>query len=210
MNAPQVNRLALGIMAAGNSSRLGRNKQLVHFRGKPVLQNALDQVTSFESNASVEFSNLAMNKYCVVGFDVATLEKEINFDGFYKLNNPDWQSGLASSIVSLVQSLPEATDAVMIVLADQWKLEHTHLKALTQAWLQDINKIVISKNKALSPPVIFPKHYFESLKTLQGDSGGKSIVAKNKQNLVTIDCHETGYDLDTPEHLSHLLHAGSV
>ncbi len=210
MNAPQDNRLAVGIMAAGSSSRLGRNKQLVHYKGRPLLQNTLDQVTLFESNASAEFSNLAINKYCVLGFDVSTLDKEINFDGFHKLHNPDWQSGLGSSIVLLVQSLPEATDAVMIVLADQWKLDDAHFKALTEAWLQDINKIVISKNETLSPPVIFPKHYFETLKTLQGDSGGKQIVAKNKQNLVTIECYETGYDLDTPEHLSQLQQAGSV
>ena len=50
-------------------------------------------------------------------------------------------------------------------------------------------------------PVVFPKKYFEELKSIRGDSGARSIVQKNKRAVNLYNTDDVSYflDLDTPE-----------
>ena len=53
-------------------------------------------------------------------------------------------------------------------------------------------------------PVAFGKKYFNQLRQLQGDSGGKSIIANNPESIIRLAVEDAGIvqDIDTPGDLS--------
>ncbi|NQW26555.1 MAG: NTP transferase domain-containing protein, partial [Flammeovirgaceae bacterium] len=91
MMAPQDSQsscIAVIILAAGKSARLGSPKQLLSYRDKTLLQHSID--TALESQASLIL--------VVLGSEKDTIEKELNQSQIFILENSSWESGMASSI----------------------------------------------------------------------------------------------------------------
>ncbi|NQY63030.1 MAG: nucleotidyltransferase family protein [Alteromonadaceae bacterium] len=212
--------LAVIILAAGQSSRLGQPKQLVVFQDKTLLQRQCELALSVSNSV-----------YCVLGYQADFFEKELNTynlcdRSFEKkrltiVKNTKWQDGMSSSISAGVSELPTDIDAVMIILVDQWQLKTAELKLMIAKWRQNVdgqisnilisgdhlskafNKDVLPKLKG--PPTIFPKKYFKQLIDLTGENGAKSLLAIHKKSLEIFDYPEAFIDVDTPEQLQALL-----
>ena len=55
--------------------------------------------------------------------------------------------------------------------------------------------------RILGAPMMFGRDWFPKLKTLEGDQGARSLVAKEAHGAEIIDWSEGAVDLDTPEDL---------
>ncbi len=88
------NNLAVLILAAGTSSRLGESKQLVKFQNKTLIQNSIKKALDVNSNVTV-----------VLGANKDLISKEIiNYPISIVINN-EYPKGIGSSISYGISSL---------------------------------------------------------------------------------------------------------
>ena len=200
-------KVALMLMAAGSSSRLGQPKQLVEtsFSDKAP-QSLLHQQIALLANISLPIQTQA---YCVVGFQAQVMKKHIANSPLSSkvilVDSNRWQEGLSNSIAAGVMSLDKDISAVVILLVDQWQLSSTDIIDLIQQWQKSPDCIYIAnQDKSIGPPVIFPRHYFNELTSLTGDDGAKSVIRNNIANVKKIHMPHAFIDLDTPDQLAAL------
>lgn len=160
--------IAVVVLAAGGSSRLGRPKQLVEFNGKTLLERTLDQVDMLGFQI----------KILVLGANQDKIQQKISSDGFKVATNPDWEQGMASSIkIGLEAALAEENglDHILFLVSDQPFLEPTNLIKLVHTQLTKNPKATYSKyGDNIGVPAIFGKAAFPLLLKLKGDEGAKN------------------------------------
>jgi molybdenum cofactor cytidylyltransferase len=188
-------KLAIILLAAGASSRLGQPKQSINIDGQSLLARQCTIALSLTNNA-----------YCVLGCDANVHQKSIKNTPIKIIINDDWQQGMATSIAAGVKALPSHVDAVMVILVDQWQLTSEHIEKVAKFWIESPENIIATVNNLaetqMGPPVIFPKKLFSQLSVLKGEKGAKSILTKYHQWIKTIEIPEAFIDLDTPEQLA--------
>ncbi|MEO5968744.1 MAG: nucleotidyltransferase family protein, partial [Bdellovibrionia bacterium] len=110
------------ILAAGESTRMGEIKQLLPWRGKSLLEHAVDAAFG----AGIE------RIVVVYGAHVEKIEPEIIRLGVDRVYNEDWKLGVGTSIrkgVSHVLEAAPSTDGILIQLADQPRVTKKELLA---------------------------------------------------------------------------------
>lgn len=187
------------IMAAGGSRRFGGIKQLLELDGKSLLKRAIDITTGILGN----------RVKLVLGIKPNKLQREADGYDIEIVVNRDWENGIASSLRAGIKSLPASCKGALIVFCDQPKINEKHLRQLIDAWkLQPTRIIACSYADTQGVPVIFPSSYFASILELQGDTGAKSILEKNSDNLTLLTVPEAEIDIDTQEDLINILKKG--
>src|SRR5262245_12782516 len=100
------------ILAAGASSRMGTSKQLLKFGGQTLLRRAALAAQEAGCNPVV----------IVTGARAEEMDEELHELDLREVNNPEWESGMGSSIRAGVQAILKANDkisALVLMLCDQ-------------------------------------------------------------------------------------------
>jgi len=175
------------ILAAGQSSRFGKTKQLENYQGVPLVVRSVRLAEAVCGSHSVL---VAGNDWQRVSEICAPLA------GFF-VTNPRFAEGLASSIECGIRSIAEVADAVLLLLADQPLVTSTHLQLLVDTWRAAEQSIVASAYAGTSgPPVIFPRRDFGDLLRLSGDRGAHSIIEANSERVRLIEFEPAALDID--------------
>lgn len=184
------------VLAAGLSQRYGRTKLLEDFNGRPLLCHALDAAQT-----------ACPGRVCLItGNDRAAIHDAGETHADSVVHNPDFASGIGSSIRSGVRECRERADALLVLLADQPLVTAEHLSTLIETWEGEARAIVASAYSGTTgPPVLFGRAYFEMLAALSGDSGAKSVLRENHATVRTVNCAPAAIDIDTPGDLEALL-----
>jgi molybdenum cofactor cytidylyltransferase len=177
------------ILAAGNSVRMGRPKQLLRWQGSTLLERAIDSASRV----------LPERVIVILGAHAESIHSAINFDSVKTVRNPDWQEGLASSIRAGIEALPASAEAVLILLCDQPMVDAAHLTALLSSWQSEPGRIIASQYDLSSGvPVLFPAAFFHRLQALSGDKGAKPLLAEFDACVLKIPFAGAELDIDTP------------
>ena len=165
------------------------NKLLLEIDGKSILRFSTENLLKSKVNEIV----------VVTGTDRAAVEAELQSFDVRVCYNKNYKKGISSSIRSGLQNIQKETDAALILLADQPNLGAEIINQFIEKFQQN-QKIVAGRYKeTICNPVLFPRIFFEELKTLKADFGAKSILQKHADKLVTVDIPENNIvDLDTP------------
>lgn len=186
------------ILAAGQSSRLGRPKQLVNFRGKSLLQHAID---------IVEDLNFA-EKILVLGANTEEIQQAINVSGFDLVKNNNWNEGISSSIkmgLEATLSRKSDTENIVFLLCDQPFLAKANLEKLIENQLQNAPIATFSKyGENIGVPAIFAKESFSLLRNLKGDEGAKKLTFLPDFQYETVNFEKGDFDVDTEEDVEKL------
>jgi molybdenum cofactor cytidylyltransferase len=187
MNAAIDNVYAI-ILAAGASSRMGRPKQLLEWRKRPLLEHAV-------ANARAV---LAERVIVVLGANAEAIQTTIDLSAVTSIVNPDWQEGMASSIRVGIRALPESAEAALILLCDQPLINAAHIGKLLNGWQSAPTWIVASQyHHSVGVPALFPAEYFGDLLGLSGDRGAKPLLMKFENSLLKIPLPEAELDVDS-------------
>jgi molybdenum cofactor cytidylyltransferase len=187
--------LSILIPAAGASERLGQAKQLVQYKGRSLLQNAVDVADS-----------LTPLEIIVVTGAHATTVKETLQDASVKwVHNPEWSTGMGGSIAMGATAINPESTGLMILLSDQWRIQTQDLQKLAQTWQSDPSRIVVAKADGhYMPPVIFPSACFDRLQALKGHEGARSLFKAFPERLTAVPIPNAAFDLDTQDQLDKL------
>jgi molybdenum cofactor cytidylyltransferase len=159
----KTNHLAILILAAGTSSRLGYPKQLVTYKNESLLKIAIKKALEISTDVFV-----------VLGHEKKICENEIKNFNVKILYNKEYKKGMGSSL-SFGISHTKVYENTMIMLCDQPLIPISHYKTLITHIKYE--KICASfYNGSLSVPVIFPKKYYKKLLELNVEKGAKSIL----------------------------------
>lgn len=194
----QSSKIAILILAAGESKRMNAIKQLLPWKNTTLLGNAIEQAIQSKGNAV----------YVVLGANANRIAPTIANYNIQSIENKNWKNGLGNSIACGVHFLKENQlryDAILITLADQPLITAADYNALIDKYAQKEAKIIASEtNNTPSVPAIFDAVYFENLAQLNEDKGAKEIliaaqkevyVLRSKTNLIDLDTQKTYEEL---------------
>jgi molybdenum cofactor cytidylyltransferase len=186
------------ILAAGNSSRLGRPKQLVPYRG----QTLLTHTTTETGNAGVDPAVV------VTGAFHTAVSESLRGHPPDILFNPAWETGMASGIVaglSHLLSRQPAMSAVIISVCDQpFISSKLLLQLITTHQASGKGIVACAYAGSMGTPVLFGQPYFQQLLKLTGSKGANRLLRQHPADLATVDFPDGHIDIDTADDLSKL------
>ena len=190
-----MSKIAAVILAAGMSKRMGKPKHLLPLNGEPLIYYSITLALQQNLHPIV----------VIAGQHKKEIEKVIQCDNVTYLYNPDYQSGMASSLKLGIEAVSYEADAAMIFLGDQPFVPIQVVQALIKEY--ELNKdqgvCIVRPRYAgeLGHPILFDGRLFEHFNKIDGDEGGRSIIRNHKEQLKIIDFSESlwGMDVDTPE-----------
>ena len=186
-------RIALVMLSAGASSRMGQPKQLLPWKNSTLLQHSLDQALQAKASEVI----------LVLGANHERILAEIENRTVTLVINANWSDGMSASIGAAMKYLGESGkdfDGVLFCLSDQPLLDFNYYNDLIDKFLTSTEEIVYSKySKSYGVPAIFPKTMFHELENLSGDKGAKSLIQRNLERAQWVDASSLAVDLDTME-----------
>ncbi len=175
------------VLLAGLSLRMGENKMLLPYKGKPLFLSTLETVLS-----------LFADTVCVTGHERERIESILDCMNVPYIYNPDFKTGQRSSMIAALES---SDDDFVIVPADLPLLEKDDFsKGL--AIIKEGKACRACYNGIPGHPVFIPKRIREIM--LKENLPFRTIL--ERENII---CYEAGvgsvFDIDTKESYKALL-----
>ena len=181
------------ILAAGNSSRLGRPKQLLEYKDSTLLKNTIHEASLVPNSTII----------VVTGSNTELIENDLNSAQIKTCFNSEWESGIATSIAKglkeLLISCPDCENCIFAV-CDQPHITSHIFKGLIQQYQNNEKGIVASAYaETLGTPVLFNEKYFDELFELEGHEGAKKIINRFIGDVIAVSFEKGNIDIDTIE-----------
>lgn len=170
------------LLAAGNAKRFGENKLLYPIDNKPMYRHVFDHLQRLCEKGKIG-QLLVVTQYPQI---MEQLQQQFPKVQIVKNENPEL--GISHTILlginRLMESSPE-TEACMFIVGDQPYIKEETLSGFLTAWKEHGQGIAACAcGDSIGNPVIFSKVYYEQLKQLTGDRGGKKIVLRNLEDTL--------------------------
>lgn len=185
-----LSRVAAIVLAAGGSSRMGQPKQLLPVRGRPMVRRVTEAVCA---------SGLAQ-VVVVVGAHAEAVKDALEGLPVDIVTNPAWAEGMSISVRVGLHALQPDTPAVLMVLADQPALVPDLIQRLVSRYWATAAPIVLpSYQGQRGNPVLFDRALFPELMAVEGDRGGRALIARYAEQAewVEVDDPAVITDIDT-------------
>ena len=189
-----MSKIAIVILAAGKSLRMGFAKQIIRINNEPLLKITLDKIESISEDT-----------YCVLGANKDLILEEIHFNNTVVIDNINYEKGLSSSISICIEFFEKKNlnyDGVLFVLGDQPAIETEYFSSIINRFNKHKTKIIATNyDGKAGVPALFPKSFFKELKIIKGDKGAREIL-KNKPKSIIFESFKTSLvDIDTRKDL---------
>ena len=181
-------KTAAVLLAAGLSTRMGRNKLLLELDSYHLVWRSANRLLD------AGFERVTV----VIGNDPAVIQTALEGLPCDFAFNPDFAtSGMEASLRTAVQSLAPDVDALLFTLADQAFVTPAMLQNLLEA--RGDAPIAASRfGEVIAPPHVFARELFGVLGT--PGNGAKPLIKQHLERVVFVDQPIEGlFDLDTPE-----------
>lgn len=184
------------VLAAGGSTRMGRPKQLLPFRGRPLLRHVVEQVLGAACAPVI----------VVLGSDAAACRTALAGLPVTAIENPAWPTGMGSSVRAGIDALVAATAgrdedcaAALLLTCDQPFVSSPFLNRLIHRQIETRRPMVATSHDGVpGVPAVFAASLFERLRTLEGDRGARLLLREPGADLVMEAAPDVAIDLDTP------------
>lgn len=178
------------VLAAGESKRMGVQKLLLEYKGKPLLTHVIQLVRSLP----------VKHKVIVLGRDSQKIRSQVELCDFKILENPHYQLGISSSIKLGFQELCDKVDAILVVLGDQPLVKEQTVKTLLVEHEKSKPLATVPTHKGKrGNPVILSVELKERIQNLQGDRGASQLFDSLGKRVLYVEVDDPGIliDIDT-------------
>jgi molybdenum cofactor cytidylyltransferase len=180
------------VLAAGLSSRMGAQKLLLPFGGKTVIVHIVDQILSSKVD----------EVYAVVGHEPERISAELSGRAVSIVNNPDYQSGMLSSVRCGLRSLPEKCRTVMVVLGDQPSIISRLIDQMLESYAVTNKNILVPLHKGKrGHPLLFSSLYSDEILTHYDNIGLRGLLHNHSSDVFELQVSTSSVlcDMDYPE-----------
>ena len=183
-------RVAVVILAAGTSARMGEAKQLLRLGEGTVLGQTVENVRASSVDEVV----------MVLGASAEAIREQLPAEilGLARVVvNPEYETGVASSLRVGLAALGSDVDAAVIVLGDQPFVRAATLDRIIEEYRRTGAQIVIPMYEgARGNPVLLDRSLFREAMALEGDVGCRAIFTKHAEGVVYLEVDDSGVLLD--------------
>ncbi|WP_433184918.1 nucleotidyltransferase family protein [Actinoallomurus sp. CA-150999] len=179
------------LLAAGEGRRLGIPKALVEIDGVRLVDRGVRMLHEAGCTPIVVVTGAA-------AVDVA---------GAVVIHNPDWRTGMASSLRAGLSALAPDCPAVVIALVDQPRVTAAAVRRLRAAHESGARVAVATYDgRPRNPVLIAHEHFAEAAAGASGDVGARGFLRAHPELVVAVPCDDVAAadDIDTPEDLQRL------
>lgn len=190
-------KLAGLVLAAGGGSRLGRPKAEIVIGGRRLVDLAIESCIRAGLNPVVVVLGAAWLTPMPLADSPDGDTPEI-----WLVENPDWATGMASSLrAGLAALLAEPRiDAVVLTLVDTPSVVEEHLSRIGSALGGGATAAVATyEGKARTPVGLARKVWADVAATAAGDEGARGWLRAHSQLVTDVECADLGpwTDIDT-------------
>jgi CTP:molybdopterin cytidylyltransferase MocA/ribosomal protein S18 acetylase RimI-like enzyme len=201
------------LLAAGEGSRFGRPKALVDLNGHTLAERGAELLRAGGADPIL----------------IVTGAAQVNLPRTHTVYNPDWRTGMGSSLRAALRALisagpthpPETparpaaepviplTDvgAVVVALADQPAVGSEAVARLIAAYRGGASVAVAAyEGQPRNPVLLAREHWPEVIATATGDTGARAFLRARADLVTLVECGDTGRpdDIDTPADLARI------
>src|ERR1039458_2707448 len=187
--------LAVAILAAVESRRMGTPKALLDYRGKTFVQHLVDVTQHPRVGA----------RRVVLGAGAETIRQKLGLDAATIVLNPDWPKGQLSSIYAAIRNLPAGTsDGIILCPVDSPIVSAALVSQLIEKFDSSGAPIVLPTFRGRrGHPAIFRASLYQELLDASLDVGARQVVWAHAPDVLEIPTEEEGVilNLNDPERL---------
>jgi molybdenum cofactor cytidylyltransferase len=190
-------RIAAVILAAGLSSRMGSNKLLAEWRGKPLVRWTVESALASEARPVI----------VVIGHEGAKIETALKGLDVHLVRNPDYALGLSASLKAGIRAVPASCDGAIVLLGDMPEISTSLIDRMIAAFSPpDGRSICVAAHEhRRGNPVLWSRRFFTEIEALAGDTGAKELISLYEDAVCDIEAGGAVLrDIDTPDALAAL------
>jgi nicotine blue oxidoreductase len=179
------------LLAAGQGKRLGQPKALVEFGGTTLAQRGVALLRDGGAAPVV----------------VVTGAVPVDLPGVLAVHNPDWRSGMGSSLAAGLATVPGSCSAAVIALVDQPLIGPEAVRRLIAAHAAGAGLAVAAYHGLPRNPVLLAREHWAGVTAMAvGDAGARPFLRAHPELVTRVECGDTGLpdDLDTRSDLERL------
>lgn len=184
--------IAIIVLAAGRSVRMGAHKLLLPLGGRPIVAHVV----------SAALASALRPVVVVLGHDAARVQAALPAGELLVVENPQYADGLATSLHAGLDALPPDVTGAVVALADQPLVTAAHLRRIAEAALTTGAPIVVATYEGRrGAPTYFARSLFAELHAVSGDAGGRIVIAQHLADVVPVDLGDrsAALDVDVPD-----------
>jgi CTP:molybdopterin cytidylyltransferase MocA len=185
------------LLAAGAGRRFGGPKALVRFGDRYLVERGL----------SILLSGGCDPVHVVLGAGADEVQARARLHGGVVVPNPQWPTGLGSSLRTGLGSLPDTVDAVVVLLVDQPLVGPGAVHRLRAAQAAGAPVAVATYAGRTGHPVLLSRDtWADVIHVADGDRGASPFLRAHPELVTPVPCDGTGSpdDIDTPADLAAL------
>ena len=186
------------LLAAGESRRMGKFKQLLPLGGKTFVECCVDNLLTSRVDDCI----------VVTGHREAEVRSAIGNRPVRFAHNPDYRDGMSSSIKRGINAISKEAHACLFALADQPQIGADIINRVIEAYKKDETLIVIPTYEGRNGhPVILDLKLRDEILAIDPDQGLRQVVHAHSSEIVHIEISTDAVlkDFDFPEDYEQIL-----
>ena len=193
-------RIAAVVLAAGQAKRFGVLKQVLSWRGVPLVAHVTEQALSCPDIHRVVVTVGAEGQQVRAAIAPRAGDRHLTI-----ADVADWAGGQSRSVRAGLQTAQDSAGAIagaLFLLADQPGVSPELLSALVQRHRETLAPVVAPRYAGQrGNPVLFDHRTFAEFGALTGDVGARSIIRRHEDAIAWVDwpADEILRDIDTPD-----------
>jgi len=194
--APHEKRIAAVVLAAGRSTRMGGpNKLVAEIASRPLVRIAVEAALASRADPVI----------VVTGHQHQEIAKALAGLPVRLVHNPDFATGLGTSLKAGIAAVPAQSDAVLVCLGDMPRIDVSLINRLIAAFDPERGALVVvpTFEGKRGNPVLWSRRFFPDLMAIEGDVGARHLIGRYGEAAVEVPVEgkATFIDVDTPEAL---------
>jgi molybdenum cofactor cytidylyltransferase len=179
------------VLAAGSSTRMGRNKLFFELDGETLLRRVVRRAIAAGLDPVI----------VVVGHEAEHARAEIAALPCKPVDNPDHALGINRSLRTGISHVPERARAAVVMLADMPFVTSRMVAALVARYRESTAPLVISAyGDVNAPPMLYDRALFSELQQMKGEGCGRQVVRRHRNEAISVSWPEAALqDIDVPE-----------
>ncbi|MFY9553688.1 MAG: nucleotidyltransferase family protein [Blastocatellia bacterium] len=186
------------LLAAGESRRMGEFKQLLGFHDKTFVEHCVDNLLAARLDEVV----------VVTGHRESEVRAALGDRPVRFVKNPQYRSGMSSSIKSGFLALSEGTKACVLALVDQPHIGTEVIDSLIETHETSNSLVTIPRYEGKNGhPIVLDLSLKEEILSMDPAKGLRQVVAANRGRIVHVEVSNGAVleDFDLPEDYKRLV-----
>ena len=182
-------RIAGVLLAAGTSSRMGKNKLFLRLGGDSVLRRAAKSAIGAGLDPLI----------VVLGHESEQASAELEGIDCAPVVNPDYASGMTTSLRAGIQAVPDSASAAVVLLADMPFVTPEMIRQVATRWSGEPLALSVYGD-VVAPPILYSVALFPELLEMTAGDCRKRVVKRHRSEALEIPWPASAlHDLDVPD-----------